>query len=312
MTLLPEAELLRKELEKEVVGQRIKEVTVRSGGVPDGCGKARSQASSPGSEGDAGDTAGGGLHGLVAALEGQQIEAVIRQGTNLALRLKGGTALVVQSGSGTLTRQPPPGDDQRGQPPGSPWGSDLPDGHVEIVLVLEGGGALYCQDVERNGAVRLVPADELDQSPEFASIGIDPFTNAPRWLEFSRQLVIRNCRLRALLADDTFVVGLGDVYSDEILWAAGLSGMRSSAGLSAQEVRRLYRAIQEVLHEAVKQVRGATDSGDDDPFEDPLARQHFKAFGRADQPCARCRQKIVRKQIDNPPVVSYFCPNCQT
>lgn len=288
VTLLPEAETLRKELEKDVVGKRITEVTVVSDGHE-------------GVQGDAPDD--GGLSGLA----GQWIDAVIRQGTNLALRFKDGRAFVIRSGAvATLTRQPAQADDHQGRPPGPPAG------HVEIVFALEGGGALHCLDAERNGSVRLVPADELSHSPEFAAIGIDPFTSTSTWLEFSRQLAIRNCRLRALLSDDTFVVGLGDVYSDEILWAAGLSGMRSSAELSAQEVRRLYRAIQEVLQEAVKRIRGVGDHADEDLFEDPLARQHLKVYGRVGQSCARCRQTIVLAQIDNPPVASYFCPGCQT
>jgi formamidopyrimidine-DNA glycosylase len=276
VTLLPEAEVLRKELEREVVGQRIKEVTVRfTGDAPENFLNLES-------------------------LTGQRIEAVIRQGTNLALRFPDGMALVIRSGSvATFSRQ-------------LPEVPEPPVGHVETILAFEGGGVLSFLDAERNGALRLVSANELEDSPEFAPIGIDPFTNTSTWLEFSKQLVIRNCRLRALLNDDTFVVGLGDVYSDEILWAAGLSGMRSSARLSAQEVRRLFRAIQEVLHEAVKQVRGASDPTEEDPFEDPLARQHLKVYGRDGQPCARCRQKIVFQQLDNPPVASYFCPNCQT
>lgn len=279
MTLLPEIEVLRKELEKEIVGQRINQVRLRPSSVLAG-GPSPSE--------------------FAAALEGQRIEAVVRRGTSLALRLEGGNALVVRPGStATLTRQPAEADTGE---------------HTEMVLVFDGGGALHYLDAERNGALRLVPADELDHSPEFTPMGLDPFTNTSTWLEFSRQLVIRNCRLRALLADETFVVGLGDVYSDEILWAAGLSGMRSSAGLSAQEVRRLYRAIQEVLHEAVKQGGAVSDPVDpaDDLFEDPLAAQHLKVYGRPGQSCARCRQTITLAEIDDPPVPSYFCPNCQT
>lgn len=279
LTLLPEAEVLRKELEKEVVGQRIKEVEVLCPSVI------------------AGDP---GPREFAAALEGQRIEAVVRRGTSLALRLKSGTVLVVRPGSvATLTRQP---------------ANTNASEHAELVLTLDSGGVLHYLDAERNGALRLVPADELETLPEFMSIGIDPFTNTPTWPEFSRQLVIRNCRLRALLSDETFVVGLGDIYSDEILWAASLSGLRSSARLSAQEVRRLYRAIQEVLHEAVKQGGAVSDLADpaEDPFEDPLASQHLKVYGRAGQPCARCRQTIQFAEIDDPPMASYFCPNCQT
>jgi formamidopyrimidine-DNA glycosylase len=231
---------------------------------------------------------------------------VLRRGTSLALRLKGGGALVAQPGGLTATGR-------AGEP-----ANDIASG---MVLQLDGGGALHYLDAERHGALRLITADELENSPEFMPMGIDPFTNTATWLEFSRQLHIRNCRLRGLLGDETFVVGLGDVYSDEILWAAGLSGLRSSSALTAQEVRRLYRAIQEVLHEAVKQGGGVSDPADreagasgseQDPFDDPLASQHLKVYGRDGQPCARCRQTIVLREIDDPPVPSYFCPNCQT
>ncbi len=282
MTLLPEAEVMRKELEKEVVGQQIKSASVSSLAVL--------PAGPPPAE-------------FATALEGRRIESVTRRGTTLALRLKGGGALVVRPGSvATLTRHPvDSGVDEHAE-------------MVRMVLEFEGGGALRYLDAEQNGALRLVTSEEFETSPEFMAIGIDPFMNIATWLEFSRQLVIRNYQLRALLGDETFVVGLGDVYADEILWAAGLSGMRSSSKLSAQEVRRLFRAIQEVLHEAVKQGTGAselTEEGDD-PFDDPLANQHLKVYGREGQPCARCRQTIVFQHIDDPPVPAYFCKNCQT
>jgi formamidopyrimidine-DNA glycosylase len=279
MTLLPEAEVLRKELEKEVVGQRIKAVTVSS---PEAL-------------------AGGSAPTEFAALEGQRIEAVLRRGTSLALRLKGGGALVAQPGGLSAVGRAP---------------ADANDDAVPgMVLQLDGGGALQYVDAERHGALRLVTSEELESSPEFMPMGIDPFNNTATWLEFSHQLHIRNSRLRTLLGDETFVVGLGDVYSDEILWAAGLSGTRSSSALSSQEVRRLYRSIQEVLHEAVKQGGGVTDpadASDEDPFDDPLASQHLKVYGRDGQPCARCRQTIVLAEIDEPPVASYYCPSCQT
>lgn len=281
MTLLPETEVLRKELEKEVVGQRIKAVSVRSPAVL--------PAGPPPEE-------------FATALEGRRIEAVVRRGTSLALRLNGGCALVVRPGSvATLTHQPADVDAE---------GNEM----ARIVLEFDGGDTLHYLDAEQNGMLRLVTSEELDTSPEFMTMGMDPLLNSATWLEFSRQLVIRNCRLRALLGDETFVVGLGDVYSDEILWVAGLSGMRFSSMLSAQEVRRLYRAIQEVLYEAVKHGGGASDHPEEgeDPFDDPLANQHLKVYNRNGQPCVRCRQTITFAAIDDPPLPSYFCPNCQT
>ena len=110
---------------------------------------------------------------------------------------------------------------------------------------------------------------------------------------FGQQLETRATTLKQLLVDPSFLIGLGDVYSDEVLWAAGLSGERDSGSLSSQEVRRLYRAVLEVLYEAVKQ-RGSVDATAVDPA-DPFADAgevgtYIKVYGREGEPCARCRQ----------------------
>ena len=111
--------------------------------------------------------------------------------------------------------------------------------------------------------------------------------------------------------DQTFVLGLGDRYSDETLWSAGLSGARQADKLSSQEVRRLYRALLEVVHEAVKQLGNdnqPTVTGDDDEDE---AASWINVYGRDGEACARCRQSIVFDRVV-PDHDSYHCPNCQT
>ena len=72
------------------------------------------------------------------------------------------------------------------------------------------------------------------------------------WDLFGRMLADKHARLKPLLMDQKFMAGIGNVYSDEILFAAGLRWDRMSDSLSEQEVRRLYRAISETLQEAVK------------------------------------------------------------
>ncbi len=82
--------------------------------------------------------------------------------------------------------------------------------------------------------------------------------------------------------DPTFLVGLGQVYSDEILFHAGLRYNRTPDSLSTQEIRRLYRAVVEVVHDAVK-YRGTTleDNGYADLFGEPGSYQdHLRCTAR--------------------------------
>jgi formamidopyrimidine-DNA glycosylase len=118
--------------------------------------------------------------------------------------------------------------------------------------------------------------------------------------------------MKQLLMDQKFVSGLGNIYSDEVLFAAGLRYDRPSDTLSSQEVRRLYRAMQEVLQEAIR-FRGTTleDEAYLDLFGKPGEFQNeLKVYGRAGLPCRRCRTPIQAVKISGRN--AYFCPQCQS
>lgn len=277
VTQLPEVEVIRKNLEKDVVGKRFKEVTVKTAGI---VGRHRNRPE------------------FVRALEGRKIEAVRRRGTDLLLELDEGKSLVVRIGEhATVSRETATAEAAR---------------HTQVVATFTTGGALHYADSDKDGELWVIDTDEVETLPELQTTGIDPLAHVFTWHEIDQQLKARKTKLKALLVDPTFMVGLGDVYSDEILWAAGLSGERQSHTLSSQEVRRLYRAVFEVLQEAVKQGTSDAASGEaPDPLDEEDFSDHLKVFGREGEPCARCRQPIRRAKLDRK-LVAYFCAQCQT
>jgi formamidopyrimidine-DNA glycosylase len=276
LTQLPEVEVARKDLEREIVGKRIKEVTVRSAALVT---RHRNRPE------------------FYKALEGRKIESITRRGTVLALGLDEGHTLVLKLGSqATLTRETA----------SSEGGRD-----TQFVAVFTTGGALHYADAAKDGELFVVPSEELPTLPEFAPGGIDPLADQFTWPAFSQQLAARRRALKTVLVDESFMVGLGDLYADEILWAAGLAGSRGSHTLSSQEVRRLYRAILEVLHESVKQGGTAEAPEGDDEEDSGDFGDHLKVFQRTGLPCARCRQPIQHGEVDDG-VESYYCKQCQT
>jgi len=113
--------------------------------------------------------------------------------------------------------------------------------------------------------------------------------------------------LKALLTDDSVIVGLGDIYSDEVLFHAGLLYDRGSATLSTQEVRRLYRALSETVHDAIK-YRGT--SIESRPFVDVYGEPgdfgiHLAVYGRAGELSPRSRAPIQRVKLKGRWV--YYC-----
>src|SRR5437763_7167033 len=153
-----------------------------------------------------------------------------------------------------------------------------------------------------------VVAHEL---PELGHLGFDPLTEAMSWVQFADRLRARKTKLKPLLMDQRFVAGIGNIYSDEILFAAGLRHDRSSETLSSQEVRRLYRAMVETLQDAIKH-RGSSLA--DEQYRDVFGevgdyQSLHKVYDREGQPCRRCRSSIVREKAGGRPTL--FCQQCQ-
>jgi formamidopyrimidine-DNA glycosylase len=131
------------------------------------------------------------------------------------------------------------------------------------------------------------------------------------WNDFGNRLIARRVKLKTLLMDQRFVAGIGNIYSDEILWAAGLRYDRGSETVSTQEVRRLYRTMGEVLQEAIK-LRGSSLA--DEQYRDLYGnvgtfQTEHKVYAREGLPCRRCRHIIERVKWQGRS--AFYCPGCQ-
>ena len=278
MPELPEVETIRRDLDKEVVGKRIKTVEVTG---------MRSIRRHPNKK-----------H-FIAKLEGHKITGVERRGKYLLLRLEGGDLLVVHLGmSGQLLR--------------TKGGKDPVDKHTHVVITFTQGGQLRFVDPRTFGELFVTTPEDLEaQVPELAHLGFDPVDDMMSWTRFGELLTVRKAKLKTLFLDQRFVAGIGNIYSDEILFAAGLRYDRSSETLSSQEVRRLYRAMIETLQEAIKH-RGSSLS--DEQYRDLFGemgeyQNMHKVYDREGQACRRCRSTIVRVKFNGRS--SFLCPQCQ-
>ena len=165
--------------------------------------------------------------------------------------------------------------------------------HTHVVITFTQGGLLRFVDPRTFGEMFVTEYDDIDQQvEELAHLGLDPLETAMSWDLFGRMLAERKTKLKSLLMDQKFIAGIGNVYSDEILFQAGLKWERQSDSLSQQEVRRLYRAIFETLQDAVK-YRGSSLADEQyvDLFGQPGEYQeHHQVYDREGEACPRCRR----------------------
>jgi formamidopyrimidine-DNA glycosylase len=278
MPELPEVEVVRRDLEREVVGKKIKSVDV------DGMRSIRRYRQ---------------RKLFTSELDGRKITAVSRRGKYLILKLDDGNALVVHLGmSGQLLR--------------AKTAREAVPKHTHVTITFTQGGQLRFVDPRTFGEMFVSPFDGLDQDvDELAHLGLDPLESAMSWDYFGELVAQRHVKLKTALMDQKFLAGIGNIYSDEILFTAGLRWDRMSDSLSPEEVRRLYRALVETLQDAVK-YRGSSLA--DEQYVDLFGKKgeyqlHHKVYAREGQACKRCRHMIVREKAGGRS--TFFCEACQ-
>ncbi len=277
MAELPELETIRRELEKESVGKRFKTPEVVGAKVTKRNGNKKV---------------------FQGRLEGAKVKSVDRRGPYLSANLDSGDLLLINLGEkGYLEKVAPR--------------STAPKGTV-VTLAFTQGGQIRLVDTSGTAQAFVAAADNLaEEAPELLSIGLDPVADPVSWTSFARLLLGKNVKLKSLLMDGEIVAGIGPIYSDEILWEAGLRHDRVSSELSSQEIRRLFRALVETLHEAVKH-RGSTVDGH--PFVDLYGKpgehqDELRVHGRDGEPCRRCRAPVAKVRYSGKPL--YYCEACQ-
>lgn len=139
--------------------------------------------------------------------------------------------------------------------------------------------------------------DAPDQGPEADDPGLT--------LEVWRDRIRRHPgELKNLLRNQSFVAGIGNAYSDEILHAAGLLPLRRRSDLAAEEVDALYVATRTVLADAIAVLRHRVP-----PHFDKQARDFLAIHNKGGQPCPRCGARI--SEIRAGGFITSFCRGCQ-
>lgn len=274
----PELETLRRDLDRDIGGKRIKTVEVPgSGAIPRHTNKKQ----------------------FVTLLEGVKVTGVVRRDLLLVAKLDSGDALVIDiQNGGQLRRQA---------------AKEAVDKRTKVVITFTQGGQLRALDDTGNLELFVVPFDQLTEAvPALAELGVDILDEPVSWTVFGeRMLRHRDVKLRALLLNRTVIAGIGPVYADEILHQSGLRPDREVSSLSTQEIRRFYRAVVETLHEAAKH-RGVTTS--DGQYADLAGKpggwtDELQVFERDGKACRRCRGVVSKVRMSGKTV--YLCEDCQ-
>jgi formamidopyrimidine-DNA glycosylase len=222
---------------------------------------------------------------VAARVAGKTVEAIGRHGKFLVMELDGGLVLTLHLGmTGTLLWEATPGP------------------HTRALLLFPHGRLLF-EDPRQFGRIELgsaLPERVARLGPDALSVSLE---------DFAGRLRQRRGIIKPVLLNQRVLRGLGNIYTDEVLFRAGIHPRAIAGRLRPDRVRRLHQAIREVLREAVE-AGGSSISDYVDPEGRPgwFQSQH-QVYGREGQPCPRCATAIRRIVIAQRG--THYCPRCQ-
>jgi formamidopyrimidine-DNA glycosylase len=204
------------------------------------------------------------------------------------------------------------------------------DPYARVVFELTDGRELRYRDVRKFGRIGLWPGGGLRSvgagrgarsrriadhggryriGELFSGHGPEPLTRGFTAARLTERLRGRSARLKTLLLDQSFIAGVGNIYADEALWRARLHPLRAADSLDDRVVRRLHRAVRQVLREGIAN-RGASFSDYVGADGEPGANaERLAVYRRTDEPCDRCGTPIRRIVVGQRS--THFCPRCQ-
>lgn len=180
------------------------------------------------------------------------------------------------------------------------------DRWVHVKFGLDTGEELRFSDSRKFGRVYVTNSIE----DITGQLGPEPLEDDFTLEVFKSRLITRKRVLKALLLDQTFVAGIGNIYADEALFRAKIHPERRSDSLSDAEVARLYDTIRAALMDGI-QYEGASITWYRKPDGTKGDSQnHFYAYGRDGQPCLECG--TIMEKIRVAQRGTHFCPTCQS
>lgn len=178
---------------------------------------------------------------------------------------------------------------------------------ARVVFVLSGGRYLSFNDQRLFAELRLVK--DWQKLKFVQELGIEPLEKEFTAQKFKEMLGDKKTKVKPLLMDQTFIGGIGNLYAQEALFLAGILPTRPANKLKDEEVKRLHRAIQKVLQDAIQYRGSSVDEYVNGRGKKGDYHLRLKVYGRQGRPCVKCKSSI--KKISLGGRGTCFCPKCQ-
>ena len=302
MPELPEVETVKRQLQKSLIGKKIKEVRIiMDKMVKVGAGKI--------SNIKIGSKAQSRI--FAQKLKAKIILSLDRRAKYLIIKLSGDYYLMIHlrmSGQLIYLKK-----EQQKNPLAlslakSALKQTLPSKHTHVIFSFSNGDKLFYNDTRQFGHIRLVNQKEFDAVMTEQGLGPEPLTLKLK--DFEKIIAAHSSkRAKDFLLNQNIIAGIGNIYADEALFISKINPKRKIGSLKIQQQKALLEAIQKVLNRAIKLGGSSIEyylmtNGSAGKF----ANEHL-VYAKAGEKCPRCGTILKSAKIGSR--TSTFCPNCQ-
>lgn len=230
-----------------------------------------------------------------AGLAGRQITAIERRGKYLLFQLDSGQRLAIHLRmAGSLV-----------------WQSGTPSlaKHTTLVLSFQDGNSLHFVDPRKFGTAVLFPPAAPPAG--LTALGLEPLNTAKEELMavLEEAAARRSGPVKGLLLDQRVLAGLGNIYADEVLFAAGISPTRPAREVTRAEWEKIYESIVRILNKAVAYRGTSQRDYVDGRGEAGEFQHHLKVYGRKKETCLECGEPLVYARVAGRG--THYCSTCQ-
>ena len=291
MPELPEVETIKRGLQKAIVGKTIAGVEIR---VPKM------------------------FQGEKKDIIGKKIKAVDRRAKQIIIDVEGENDMLIHL---KLTGQLIYRSESRimnhelwknqtaGGHPSNDWFAKLPNTTTHIIFDFSDGSKLFFNDLRKFGWIKILDKDELQEKLS-EELGIEPFDKEFTTKKLAEIITKKpNWNIKKILTDQTLISGIGNIYSDEALFWAGIKPDRKASMIKYDEVLRLHTSIIKALEIGLKYGGSSENTYVKITGEKGQAQEHFQVYNRGGQKCKRCGGTIKKIRLNGRG--THFCPACQ-
>ncbi len=181
--------------------------------------------------------------------------------------------------------------------------------HEHVIFTFDDGSDLRYHDTRKFGRMLLVPKKELNEIKAIKKQGLEPndLDLTPEYLY--EKVKKKNMAIKTILLDQTIISGLGNIYANEVLFAAGVNPLKKGSALTKKDCQKIVEASNEIIEQAI--ILGGTTIKS---YTSSLGitgnyQQHLKVHKKANEPCVNCGRPIRNEKVNGRS--TYYCEYCQ-